>query len=192
MSDEQSYRGTQQPVYAIGSKVPIVARSAWIAPTATVLGEVILGEQASVWYGAVLRGDGDRIVLGARSNVQDCAVIHADMGVPCHIGDGVTVGHGAVVHGARIDDDCLIGLGARVLNGAHVGHGSLVAAGALLPEGFEAQPYSLIVGAPARVRRELGDDEVREIEVNAREYVDSADRHSRAVRPISGVRPGSG
>lgn len=191
MSDEQPKHGVQ-PLFAIGSKRPMVSSGAWVAPTATVLGEVLVGEQASVWYGAVLRGDGDRIVLGARSNVQDCAVIHVDPGVPCHIGDGVTIGHSAVLHGARIDDSCLVGLGARILNGAHIGSGSLVAAGALLPEGFEAGPRSLIVGAPARVRRELTDEEIREIEVNAREYVESASLHAGAVRPVSPRPPESG
>ncbi|MBX9927865.1 MAG: gamma carbonic anhydrase family protein [Gemmatimonadaceae bacterium] len=134
-----------------------MAPSAFIHPSAVVIGDVHIGERASVWPTAVLRGDTDRITLGDESNVQDGAVIHVDAGVPCTIGKRVTIGHRAVVHGAIIEDGALIGIGAIVLNGARVGAGSLIAAGAVVAEGMEIPPHSLVMGVPAKVRGPLTD-----------------------------------
>lgn len=172
---------TQPLIAAIGDRRPAVDPDAWVAPTASVVGAVSLGPGSSVWYGAVLRGDGDDITVGSDTNVQDGAVLHADPGFPCRLGAGVTVGHGAVVHGAAIGSGSLVGMGARVLNGAAIGKDCLVAAGALVPEGFEAPDRSLVVGVPAKVRRELSDDEVADLAVNAEEYVANARRHARSL-----------
>jgi carbonic anhydrase/acetyltransferase-like protein (isoleucine patch superfamily) len=149
---------------------PAIADDAWVAPGAVVVGAVTVGPASSVWYGAVLRGDGDRITVGARTNVQDGCVLHADPGVPLTVGDGVSVGHRAVLHGCTVGDDALIGMGAVVLNGASVGPRCLVAAGALVLEGVEIPAQSLVAGSPAKVRRALTDDEVERLRENARTY----------------------
>ncbi len=156
---------------AFEDHVPQIAPDAFVAPTATVIGQVRLGAKASVWYGAVLRGDRDAIVVGDGSNVQDGCVLHADPGHPCRLGAGVSVGHLAVVHGCTIDDEVLIGMGAVVLNGATVGSGSIVAAGAVVLEGAEVPPGSLVAGVPGKVRRALSDDEWERVRGNARNYV---------------------
>lgn len=157
---------------------PNVNGTAWVAPNATLVGNVTLGPESSVFYGAVLRGDTDAISLGARSNLQDNVVVHCDTGIPTSIGAGVSVGHGAVVHGCTIEDDCLIGMGATVMNGAVIGAESLVAGGAVVLEGAEFPPRSLIAGVPAKVRRELADDELAAIRANADHYVELSRAHS--------------
>jgi carbonic anhydrase/acetyltransferase-like protein (isoleucine patch superfamily) len=128
--------------------------TAFIHPLAILLGDVSLGARVSVWPTAVLRGDSDRIVVGDESNVQDGAVLHADIGLPAIVGNRVAIGHRAIVHGAIIEDECLIGMGAIVLNGARVGRGSIVGAGAVVTEGMQIPPGSLVLGIPARVVRE--------------------------------------
>lgn len=139
------------------ARIPRIAASAWVHPSAVVIGDVTLGAHASVWPQAVLRGDRDAIVIGAQSNIQDGAVLHCDPGKPCRIGARVTVGHRAVVHGCTVEDGALIGIGAIVLNDAVVGAGSLVAAGAVVGEGMVIPPDSLVVGVPAKVLRPLND-----------------------------------
>jgi len=136
-------------------RTPQVAEAAWIAPGAIVAGDVSLGVRSSVWFGAVLRGDSEAITIGADTNLQDQVVLHADPGFPCRIGARVTVGHGAVIHGASVEEDSLVGIRATILNGAVVGAGSVVGAGALIPEGKVFPPRSLIVGIPARRVREV-------------------------------------
>ena len=166
-----------------GPVAPSVDADAWVAPGATLVGAVALGPASSVWYGAVLRGDGDRIAVGARTNVQDGCVLHADPGVPLTLGDGVSVGHRAVLHGCTVGDDTLIGMGAVVLNGARIGPRCLVAAGALVLEGVEVPEGSLVAGAPAKVRRQLTDDEVERLRANAATYVDLMRRHASSAAP---------
>lgn len=134
---------------------PQVHATAWLHASATVIGDVTLGQDVSVWPGAVLRGDRDAIVVGAETNIQDGVVLHCDPGLPLRIGARVTVGHRAVLHGCTVEDGALIGIGAIVLNGAVVGAGSLVAAGAVVSEGMEIPPHSLVVGVPAKVLRPL-------------------------------------
>ena len=168
-------------ITAVGDRSPTIDDTGWVAPSASIVGAVTLGPGSSVWYGAVLRADGDEIVIGRDSNVQDGAILHADPGFACRVGDGVTIGHGAIVHGARVGSGSLVGMGARLLNGADVGEQCLVAAGALVPEGFSAPDGSLVVGVPARVRRQLERDEIRELAVNAEEYAANARLHARAV-----------
>ncbi len=135
--------------------VPIIPDTAWIADTATVRGNVTLGEDVSVWFGAVLRGDEAPIIVGNESNVQDGAVLHVSADFPCKVGNRVTIGHRAIVHGCTIEDNVLIGMGAIVLDGAHVGAGAVIGAGALVAPGMEVPPYSLVLGVPAKVRGEL-------------------------------------
>ena len=157
-------------VLALPSGRPEIDADAWVAPGATVVGAVTIGPASSVWYAAVLRGDGDRIDVGARTNIQDGCVLHADPGVPLTLGDGISVGHRAVLHGCTVGDDTLVGMGAVVLNGARIGPRCLVAAGALVLEGVEIPAQSLVAGAPAKVRRPLTDDEVERLRANAATY----------------------
>ncbi|MDT9683079.1 gamma carbonic anhydrase family protein [Streptomyces sp. TRM76323] len=172
---------TERPlITAVGGKEPEVARTAFAAPTSVVVGEVVMGPGSSVWYHAVLRADCGPIVLGADSNVQDNCTVHVDPGFPVTVGERVSVGHNAVLHGCTVEDDVLIGMGATVLNGAHIGAGSLVAAQALVPQGMRVPPGSLVAGVPAKVRRQLTDEERQGIKVNAAMYGDLARAHREA------------
>jgi carbonic anhydrase/acetyltransferase-like protein (isoleucine patch superfamily) len=157
---------------------PVVDDTAWVAGSATLIGRVTLHARSSVWFGAVLRGDTDDITLGEGSNLQDNVVVHCDEGVPATIGAGVSVGHSAVIHGCTIEDDCLIGINATVLNRAVVGAGSLVAAGSVVLEDTVIPPRSLVAGVPAKVRRELTDDEVAGLRANAAHYVELSARYA--------------
>ncbi|MFD5271406.1 gamma carbonic anhydrase family protein [Streptomyces sp. NPDC058335] len=164
-------------IVGIGGREPKVDEEAFVAPTSSVIGDVTLAAGASVWYGAVLRGDVERISVGAQSNIQDNCTLHADPGFPVTIGERVSVGHNAVVHGASVGDDCLIGMGATVLNGAVIGAGSLVAAQALVPQGMEVPPGSLVAGVPAKIRRELTEEERQGVTLNGTLYADLAKAH---------------
>jgi carbonic anhydrase/acetyltransferase-like protein (isoleucine patch superfamily) len=162
------------------SSTPEVAPDAWVAPNATLVGAVTLRAEASVWYAAVLRGDGDSIEIGAGSNVQDGCVVHADPGWPVRVGAGVTIGHNAVVHGCVVEDGALVGMGAVVMNGARVGQGSVVAAGTVVLEGSEIPPRSLVAGVPGKVRRELTDDEVQGLQAQAGRYRERRREYAQA------------
>ena len=164
-----------------GDTSPKLAPSAWVAPGAYVIGDVHLDEQSSVWYGAVLRGDTEPIRIGARTNVQDGCVLHADPGYPAIVGEGCVVGHSAVVHGCEIGDSCLVGMGATILNGAKIGDGSIVAAGAVVPEGREFPPRSLVVGVPAKRVGEVSEEQTRDIARGASEYVERAKAHRESL-----------
>ncbi len=164
-------------ISGVGGKEPQVDPEAFVAPTASVIGDVTLHAGTSVWYGAVLRGDVERIAVGADSNVQDNCTLHADPGFPVSVGERVSVGHNAVVHGATVEDDCLIGMGATVLNGAVIGAGSLVAAQALVPQGMRVPPGSLVAGVPAKVRRELSTEEREGLTLNGTMYAELAKVH---------------
>ncbi len=169
---------------ALEDKKPQVAQSAWVAPTAVLAGSVTLGEGASVWYGTVLRADNEPITIGPRSNVQDNAVFHVDQGKPVVLGEGVSVGHGAVVHGATIEDHVLVGMSATVMNGAVIGSESLIAAGALVTEGMVVPPRSLVAGVPAKVRRELTDAEVEKLHRNAEIYEGHRELHRAGTEQL--------
>jgi carbonic anhydrase/acetyltransferase-like protein (isoleucine patch superfamily) len=145
--------------------------SAYIAPTAVVVGDVTIGPQSSVWFGAVIRGDTAPIRIGRQTNVQDGCILHADAGFPCTLGDRVTLGHGAIVHGATVEDDCLIGMRAVVMNGARIGKGSIVAVGSIVTEGVEIPPGSVVMGQPARVKRETTDRDRQRTSHAAEHYV---------------------
>jgi carbonic anhydrase/acetyltransferase-like protein (isoleucine patch superfamily) len=153
-------------------RFPVVPATAYVDPSAQVLGDVTLGEHSSVWMNAVLRGDVHSIRIGTRSNVQDCAVLHGQKGLyAVTVGNGVTIGHNATVHGCTLEDDVLIGIGAIVLNGAHIGAGSIIAAGALVPERTIIPPRSLVTGVPGKIRRELGDADLKLIRMYANNYL---------------------
>lgn len=152
----------------------LVDDSAYIAENATIVGSVQIGPEASVWFGCVLRGDNEPIVIGARTNVQDLTVIHTDEGVPCTVGTGVTVGHRAVVHGATVKDGALIGIGAIVLNGAIVGREAMIGAGAVVTEDQVIPPRHLALGVPAKVIRELTGEEIERLRAFAAHYVSKA------------------
>ena len=145
--------------------------TAFIAPGAVVLGDVTIGENSGIWYNAVVRGDRDSIVIGRESNIQDNAVVHVSHGYPVRIGKGVTVGHGAIVHGCTVEDNVLIGMGAIILDGAVIGSGTIIGAGALVSQGKIIPPGSLVVGVPGKIVRELTNDEIQSIRDNADEYM---------------------
>lgn len=164
---------------------PEVDPEAFVAPTAVLLGRVRVGARSSIWYASVLRGDDDWIEVGCDCNVQDGSVLHADEGLPAVLGDRVSLGHRAIVHGARVADDVLIGMNATVLNGAQIGSGSLIAAGAVVRPGMEIPPGSLVTGVPATIRRPVNDRERAMIAHTTRSYVARIPRHRAVGSPAT-------
>lgn len=159
--------------------LPALGARVFLAPGAAVIGDVAIGDESSIWYNTVVRGDIDRIRIGSRSNLQDLVVVHVTGGVhPVTIGDRVTVGHGAIIHGCVLEDGCLVGMGAKVLDGARIGSGSLVAAGSVVAPGTQVPPGVLVVGAPARVRRPLDAAEVARLAEASALYVGYAREHA--------------
>jgi carbonic anhydrase/acetyltransferase-like protein (isoleucine patch superfamily) len=177
---------SQKSVYALAGVAPQVSRDCWIAPGACVIGDVKLGVAVGVWFGAVIRADNAPISVGAGSNIQDGAILHADPGFPLVIGDGVTVGHKALLHGCQIGHGTLIGMGATVMNGAQIGEHSLVAANALVTEGKRFPPRSLIVGSPARVVRELDAPAIAALASSARQYQEKAALFAAQLTAVAG------
>ena len=173
-------------IAALGERAPDLDPTAFVAPTAVVVGDVALGARASVWYGAVVRADAESVRIGADSNVQDGSTLHSDPGFPLLVGDRVTIGHRVVLHGARVDDEVLVGMGCVVMNGAHIGAGSIVAAGAVVTQGTQVPPRSLVAGVPARVLRQTTEDDLAHIVGNARSYTDRLDQH-RNLRAVRGA-----
>jgi carbonic anhydrase/acetyltransferase-like protein (isoleucine patch superfamily) len=169
-------------LYEIDGVAPRIGDGAWAAPSADLIGDVRLAARASVWFGAVLRADNTPIVLGEEANFQDGAVGHSDPGVPLTIGARVTVGHQAILHGCTVSDDCLIGMGARVLNGAFLGPECLVGANALITEGKRFEEGGLIVGSPARLIRPLTDAEKAALRLSAAHYAEKAARYAAGLR----------
>lgn len=164
-------------IITIDGHTPQVGQDVFIAPTATLSGDVVMGDRSSAFYGVSVRGDSAPIRVGEGSNLQDNVVLHADTGYPCTVGAGVSVGHSAVVHGATVGDGCLVGMSATIMNGSVIGEQSLVAAGALVLEGTQVPPRSLVAGVPAKVRRELTDEEVAGLKKNADTYLGLAAKH---------------
>ena len=171
-------------LYRLGTATPHVPASAYVAPGATVIGRVTLGERASVWPGAVIRGDDDEICVGDNSNVQDGAVLHVDPGIPMSIGNDVTIGHQAMLHGCTIGDGTLVGIQAIVYNKVMIGRDCLIAAGAVIPEGKVFPDRSLIVGVPAKALRTLRDEELEAMRVNVDAYVKRGDWFRRDLQRI--------
>jgi carbonic anhydrase/acetyltransferase-like protein (isoleucine patch superfamily) len=159
-------------------KTPLIAPSAYVDPSAQVIGEVVIGERSSVWCCATIRGDVHSIRLGDETNIQDNSVLHADFpDFPLHIGSRVTVGHSVILHGCTVEDDALIGIGAIVLNGSRIGKGAVIGAGAVVAEGTEIPPYSLALGVPAKVRREISEEERERFRVNCQHYVELCEQY---------------
>jgi carbonic anhydrase/acetyltransferase-like protein (isoleucine patch superfamily) len=161
-----------------------IHRTAFIASTAAVMGDVTLGEESSVWYGAVLRGDMAPIVIGAQTNIQDGGVVHVDEGVPCVVGNRVGVGHRVILHGCTVGDDCLIAMGSILLNGVSVGSGSVVAAGAVVPEGMQVPSGSLVMGVPARIVRQVDAALAQRAAATWKHYVEEARAHRAGRFPL--------
>ena len=152
----------------------LIDDSVFVADNATIRGDVSIAAESSVWFGVVIRGDTEKVVIGNRTNVQDLCIIHADPGLPCRIGDDVTLGHAAIVHGATVEDGAMIGIRAVVLNGAHVGTGAIIGAGAVVTEGQQIPAHSLAVGVPAKVIRKLTEDDQKRMRHTAAHYVKAA------------------
>ncbi|MCV2490141.1 gamma carbonic anhydrase family protein [Geodermatophilus sp. YIM 151500] len=163
---------------------PQIHDEAFVAPTAVVVGRVTMGPRASIWYGAIARADSEIIEIGEDSNIQDGSTLHSDPGSPLVVGRGVTVGHRVVLHGCRVDDDVLVGMGSVVMNGAHIGSGSIVAAGAVITQGTVVPPGSIVAGVPAKVVKQAGDKEMAHITRNAKSYTDRIPA-ARKVRPLA-------
>lgn len=176
------------PLYELdGHKVATPAAGRYyVAPNATVIGRVTLGEDVSVWFNAVIRGDNEPIRIGARSNIQEGCVLHVDPGFPMDIGEDVTIGHMVMLHGCRIGRGALIGIGAIVLNGAQIGEGALVGAGALIPEGKVIPPNSVVFGSPGKIVREVTDKDRARIQEGVDDYMARAKLYARGLKPQAG------
>jgi carbonic anhydrase/acetyltransferase-like protein (isoleucine patch superfamily) len=171
-------------IYRLGTATPAVDESAWVAPSAQIIGRVSLSAQSSVWFGAVLRGDNEPIHIGPRSNVQEGCVLHTDPGHPLTLGADVTVGHQAMLHGCTVGEGSLVGIQAVVLNGAVIGAQSLVGAGALVTAGKVFPPRSLILGSPAKAVRTLSDEEVTNLQLSAASYVQRAETFRHGLQAL--------
>jgi carbonic anhydrase/acetyltransferase-like protein (isoleucine patch superfamily) len=172
-------------IYELGGVSPRLGAGAWVAESADVIGDVSLAENVGIWFGAVVRGDTASITIGKESNVQDGSVLHADVGVPLSIGDDVTIGHQVMLHGCTIGDGSLIGIQAVILNNAKIGKGCLVGAGALITEGQVFPDYSLILGAPAKVVRQLDEPTVQKLRLSALHYVKNKERFEQSLKRIA-------
>lgn len=172
-------------IYQLSNEVPMIEPGAWVADSAQVIGRVALGAQASIWYGAVLRGDNDWIRIGARSNVQDGSVLHTDLGCPLDVGEDVTIGHQVMLHGCSIGSGALIGIQAVVLNGARIGRNCLVGAGSVVTEGKEFPDGALILGSPARMVRLLEPEHIARMQRGAAHYVENARRHAAQLKKLA-------
>ncbi len=174
------------PIFSLGDRHPSFPPEGryWVAPNATLIGDVRLGDEAGVWFGAVLRGDNEPIVLGARSNVQELCTFHTDIGSPLTIGNDCTIGHNAILHGCTIGEGSLVGMGSVILNGAKIGKGCLVGAKALVTEGKEFPDYTLIVGSPAKAVRQLDDEAIAGLLASAKHYVENWRRFAAGLKPV--------
>ena len=172
-------------IYQLDDLKPVVHPSSWVADSAQVMGNVTLAEDTSVWFGAVLRGDTSTITVGKGSNIQDNSVLHADIGMPLVIGEGVTVGHQVMLHGCSIGNNSLIGIGAIVLNGVKIGNNCLVGAGALVTEGKEFADGSMIIGSPAKAVRMLSPEQIEALKMSARHYVNNANRYKAGLKKLT-------
>ena len=172
-------------LYELDGVAPQLAAGAWVADSAQVIGHVVLGENASIWFGAVLRGDNEALTIGRDTTVQDGSVLHSDMGSPLTLGEGVTIGHQVMLHGCTVGDNTLIGIQAVILNNARIGRNSIVGAGAVVTEGKEFPDNSLIIGAPAKVVRTLDEAAAARLRQGAQHYVENARRYAKGLRKIS-------
>ncbi|MBI5861123.1 MAG: gamma carbonic anhydrase family protein [Rhodocyclales bacterium] len=173
------------PLYSLSDRRPVIGQNTWVAPNATIIGDVRLGDNASIWWNAVLRGDNDPISIGAHSNIQDGSVLHTDEGVPLTVGANVTVGHLVMLHGCTIGDGSLIGIKSVILNHAVIGENCLIGANSLIPEGRVIPPRSLVMGSPGKVVRELTDEEVARLLYSAQHYVANARRYREQLAMLA-------
>lgn len=171
-------------IYRLGDKQLVTEGEYWIAETAVVIGDVLLQPNASIWWGAVLRGDNERITIGENSNIQDGSVLHTDWGSPLVVGANVTVGHMAMLHGCHIGEGSLVGIGAVILNGAKIGRNCIIGAKALIPEGKEIPDNSLVMGAPGKVVREVSPEQARMVGLGTQHYVDNFRRYGSDLERI--------
>jgi carbonic anhydrase/acetyltransferase-like protein (isoleucine patch superfamily) len=172
-------------IYRLGEKTPQLAPSVWIAPNATVIGDVRLAENVSIWWNAVLRGDNDPISIGANSNIQDGSVMHTDIGMPLTLGCNITVGHMVMLHGCTVGDGSLIGIKSVILNGAVIGKQCLIGANTLIPEGKVIPDRSLVMGSPGKVVRELTDEQIARLAYSAAHYVENAQRYRQKLQEFT-------
>jgi carbonic anhydrase/acetyltransferase-like protein (isoleucine patch superfamily) len=172
--------------------MPKIHPTAFIAPTAAIMGDVTVGEDASIWYHTVLRGDMAPIVIGSQSNIQDGTIVHVDAGVPCTVGERVAVGHRVILHGCIVGDDCLIAMGSVLLNGVTIGSGSVVAAGAVIPEGMQVPPQSLVMGVPGRIVRSVDAGLAHRMNATWTHYIQEARAHRSGRYPLVGREGGEG
>ena len=177
-------------IVSFHGKTPLIGRDVFIAPTAVLIGDVRIGDGASIWYGTVLRGDMDTIVVGARSNIQDNCTVHTDAGFPAHIGEDVTVGHNAVIHGCTLETGCLVGIGAIVLNGAVLRAGAVVAAGSVVREGQEVGPRHMVAGVPAQVKSVLDEAVGTRFRMAAEHYTHLSRAHQALYEKTANEAPG--
>ena len=177
-------------IWSLDGIAPVVGRGVFVAPTATVVGNVTLGDDVSVWFGAVLRGDVEKLTIGKGSNIQDNSVCHSDPGSPLVVGDHVTVGHGVILHGCRVGDGSLIGMGSTILNDARIGKNCLVGATALVTEGKEFPDGMLIVGSPARAIRALSPEELARMAQSPGRYVERGRQYLAGLKPVTATSPG--
>ena len=171
-------------LYELDGVAPTLAEGAWVADSAQLIGNVILGENASVWFGTVARGDNEPITIGRNTNVQDMSALHSDMGSPLTLGENVTIGHMVMLHGCTIGDNSLVGIGAVVLNNARIGRNCIVGAGSVVTEGKEFPDNSMIMGIPAKVVRTLDDESARKLAESAQHYVDNARLFAAKLKKI--------
>lgn len=172
-------------IYELGERTPeFRGEQHFVADNASVIGSVLLHDQSSVWFNAVIRGDNDLISIGPETNIQDGAVLHTDPGIKLMLGRGVTVGHQAMLHGCQIGDYSLVGINAVILNGAHIGSHCLIGANTLIPEGMVVPDGSLVVGSPGKIKRELNDDQRKMLELSAAHYRDNAARYRQTLKPV--------
>ena len=172
-------------IYQLDNSSPSIHESVWVADSAQVMGNVVLGEDCSVWFGAVIRGDTETIRVGRGSNIQDNSILHADHGMPLNIGENVTVGHQVMLHGCTVGDNSLIGIAAVVLNGARIGKNCLVGAGALVTEGKEFPDGSMIIGSPAKAVRQLSPEQIEGLKMSAKHYIENAKRYRAGLKKLA-------
>jgi carbonic anhydrase/acetyltransferase-like protein (isoleucine patch superfamily) len=179
-------RNSKMPIYSLGGRRPTLPAEGrfWIAPSACLIGDVVVGLDVGIWFGAVLRGDNEPIVIGARTNIQESCTLHTDMGSPLAVGEDCTIGHNVILHGCAVGDGSLIGMGAVVLNGARIGRGSLVGAGALVTENKTFDDFSLIIGSPAKAARTMDRDAIEELRRSAAHYVGNWRRYASGLKRI--------
>ncbi len=172
------------PIYALDGTSPTLSDGVWVAPNASVIGDVHLGIDVSIWFGVVIRCDNEPVHIGSGTNIQDNSVLHSDMGFPLKIGSGITVGHKAMLHGCTVGDNSLVGIGATILNGAVIGKNCIIGAHALITEGKQIPDNSLVVGSPGRVIKTLGEQQIKMLEVSALHYIENAKRFKNGLEAV--------